>query len=69
MFKAGYTPTNVIKNKGGYMNTSDKLFFLDITSYLAAGVSKKYISPEEYQSCQDVWICEGMHTFEEYVRY
>ena len=33
-------PTNVIKKMGGYMNiSSDKLNFLDITNYLAAGTS------------------------------
>ena len=93
--------------------SSDKLNFLDITNYLAAGTSlekfyasynvstpkgkfpyswfdsldklsttslpdiedfhsiltKKSITPEEYQSCQEGWVREGMRTFEDYVRY
>ena len=32
-------------------------------------LTKKCISLEEYQSCQEVWNREGMITFADYVRY
>ena len=32
-------------------------------------LTKKSITPEEYQTCQDAWTHEGMRTFEDYVRY
>ena len=74
--KAFYESYRVSTSKGFFPYTwFDSLEKLDVTSLpddievFRSILTKKTITPEEFQLCRDVWTREGMTTFADFIRY